>query len=482
MAMRAVGPTLYFCMMLQNYTKQNIIYMYSVRDTPASFVREIAPFVYETVGFDDKGITMDVDFVSGYTSFNTLRTCDFIFAYTLTQYKKVCIVESDLVIMKRMDDIFKLNTPAILSYQHHKRGNTFTHAINHNRKHTRSIDDSQLLKQCESGSGLNGGVMLFEPSETLFSTYVNSVKEVAKHTCKYPNEALFELVNKTYYNLPVKYNVSHYHTLRLDEMGITPSDVVIYHFNETEYKHLDTVKDKWLEKSENDANPKYRIKKLAIYHFRDTVFNPHHSHVNAILDKVESSKGISSSTSSASSTKPIPKEKEEPEPVIARMPEIRSIVGVRELSGEDSSSKDNTDEWIESYSKTHNRPYWYNVKTKETSWEKKPGPKIPVPELKKEGPVKETQLEYSKESGVVPVAVTDPSTKGKLENPPKTTDVWVKAMSTKYNREYWTNKITGQSVWEDPTKKGGRKRRRVTGKPSCALHTNTTRRRCSRNT
>ena len=433
---------LYFCMMLRNYTKQNIIYMYSLRDTPAAFVSEIAPFVYETIGFDDDTITVNVDYVSGYSSFNTLRTCDFIFAYTLTQYQKVCIVESDLVIMKRIDDIFKLNTPAILSYQHHKRGNLFTHAINHNRKHARTIDDSQLLKKCEGESGLNGGVMLIEPSEAMFNKYSTAIKEVAKHTCKYPNEALFELINNSYYNLPVKYNLSHYHTLRLDEMGISPSDVVIYHFNETEYKHLDTIKEKWLEKTENDTNPKYRVKKLAIYHFRDTVYNPHHLHVNAILRKLESDKSVATSVVSASLSTHKSKPEDKLEPV---------------------------DEWVESYSNTHKRPYWYNVKTKETSWEKKPAPKIPLPEKepdnknekespKKTSPVKkaspkketsenvtkETQLEYSKVHGIFPV--TDVTEKPKTEEPTKNADVWVKAMSSKYNREYWTNTITGKSV------------------------------------
>ena len=90
---------LYFCIMLKKYTTQNIIYMYSETDTPESFIKQIKPFVYKTVGFDDSGITYNVSFPSKYTSFNTLRTCDFIFAYKLVDYEKICIIESDLVIM-----------------------------------------------------------------------------------------------------------------------------------------------------------------------------------------------------------------------------------------------------------------------------------------------------------------------------------------------------------------------------------------------
>ena len=107
---------LYFLKMLRQYTKNDIIYLYSVNDTPEIFVESIRPFATEVVPYDDRGITYDVAFKSEYTNFNTLRTCNYIFAYTLTKYDTVCIIESDMVIMRDIDSIFSLRSPAALTY------------------------------------------------------------------------------------------------------------------------------------------------------------------------------------------------------------------------------------------------------------------------------------------------------------------------------------------------------------------------------
>jgi hypothetical protein len=74
---------LYFFIMLRKYTTNDILYLYSVTDTPKYFVDAVRPFVTDVVPYDDTGITYNVKFESGYTNFNTLRTCNFIFAYNL---------------------------------------------------------------------------------------------------------------------------------------------------------------------------------------------------------------------------------------------------------------------------------------------------------------------------------------------------------------------------------------------------------------
>ena len=96
---------LYFFKMLRQYTRNDILYLYSVNDTPPAFVEAIGPLVTSTIPYDDRKITYDVSFKSEYTNFNTLRTCNFIFAYTLEKYNKICIIESDMVIMKNLDPI-----------------------------------------------------------------------------------------------------------------------------------------------------------------------------------------------------------------------------------------------------------------------------------------------------------------------------------------------------------------------------------------
>lgn len=319
---------LYFCMMLQKYTRNNIIYMYSEMDTPRTFVTAIAPFVYRTQGFNDSGITYNVTFESKYESFNTLRTCDFIFAYKLIEYEKICIVESDLVIMGNIDSIFNLNSPSILCYRCGER------KLNQNLKNHSSKEE--ILAHCTDGSGLNGGVMLINPSEALFHEYVRAIPIIAMQKCKYPNEALFEFVNNTFYNLPVIYNLSHYHTLKLSKYGLNPNgeDILIYHFNETDFKHIDIIKDGWLKANENDpkVREKYRVRKIPINFFQETIYNPNKEQVNAIL--------LSLSHEKTSDTQ------------------------MKELAVKEES------DWVEGFSSKYQHPYWSNKKTGESVWEK----------------------------------------------------------------------------------------------------------------
>jgi lipopolysaccharide biosynthesis glycosyltransferase len=327
---------LYFCIMLKKYTSQNIVYMYSESDTPESFVQQMTPFVYKSIGFNDNGITYNVNFESKYTSFNTLRTCDFIFAYDLlTDYKKVCIIESDLVIMGNIDSIFELNTPSIICYKCGDQN------LNKNLRYT--SDKEQVIHSCDE-SGLNGGVMLIEPNKQIFNEYINSIPIIAKRGCKYPNEALFEYVNNVFNNLPVKYNLSHYHTLRLSNYGLNPDgrDILIYHFNETEFKHLDIIKDGWLKKNLSDpkVSSKYRVRKIPILHFEDTIYEPYKEQVNAILDKLQNQSKTQGVTS----------------------------VETKEVGTKEVGSKKS--DWVEAFSKTHQRPYWSNKKTGQSVWTK----------------------------------------------------------------------------------------------------------------
>lgn len=275
---------IYFCIMLGKYAHRDIdiVYMYSEIDTPNSFVHEIKPFVNKTVGFNDDGVTMNVpEFASQYKSFNTLRTCDFIFAYNLLEYDKICIVESDLVIMRCIDEVFNLHAPSILSYSEG------THA--NENKLVLSNKENALLN-CAEKSTLNGGVMVIEPSKTKFEECIAALPIIVQKGCKYPNEALFEYVNSTFYNLPVKYNMSHYHTLRMHEYGIRDyRDVSVFHFNETNFKHLDIVKDSWFRDNIKDpvVAKKYRIKRIPIEYFEHVFYYPNRDRVNHILTKID---------------------------------------------------------------------------------------------------------------------------------------------------------------------------------------------------
>jgi hypothetical protein len=273
---------LYFFRMLKKYTKNNILYLYSINDTPSSFVDAVRPLVHDVIPYDDKSITYDVKFKSGYSSFNTLRTCNFIFAYTLEKYDKICIIESDMVIMDNLDSIFNLNAPAVLTY----------YIGDKQLKTNARIKNTQeeVLAKCKDMGRINGGVMLIEPNMRLFETYKEKIQDVVKHTCKYPNETLFEYVNNSYFNMPIQYNLSHFFAKPhiITKYGLTKDEILVFHFNETKFKHIDIIKDpidesgiNWLENSD----PKYAIKKNAVLHYKDTVYDKH-PEISKIISKL----------------------------------------------------------------------------------------------------------------------------------------------------------------------------------------------------
>lgn len=273
---------MYFFRMLRKYTTHDIIYLYSVNDTPSAFVDAIQPLVTQTIPYDDRGITFDVTFASSYANFNTLRTCNFIFAYTLEQYETVCIIESDMVIMKPVDDIFELNAPAALTYY---IGDA---RLNYNDQVSNS--PSKVLIKCKEMGRLNGGVMLIKPSAALFRTYLSAITKVVDRNCKYPNETLFEYVNNVYYNLPIRYNLSHFLAKPeiIAKYGLAASDVRIFHFNETKFKHIDIIKNpvdennyNWFEAIKNE--PKYSVKRLPVVHYYSTVYEIHRPEIEGTM-------------------------------------------------------------------------------------------------------------------------------------------------------------------------------------------------------
>ena len=273
---------LYFFKMLRQYTRNDIVYLYSVNDTPAGFVDAVRPLVTEVVPYDDRGITYEVSFKSGYANFNTLRTCNFIFAYTLEKYNKVCIIESDMVIMKNIDAIFGLKAPAALTYLVGDRNVKYNDRV--------KTVEREVLEKCHDMGRINGGVMLIHPSAALFEEYKSKIVDVVQRECKYPNETLFEYVNREYYNLPIQYNLSHYLAKgqKLAEYRLSPSDIVVFHFNETKYKHIDIIKnpldengDNWLDIIRRDK--KYDVKKLPILHYKTTVFDKYRTVVEPMM-------------------------------------------------------------------------------------------------------------------------------------------------------------------------------------------------------
>jgi alpha-N-acetylglucosamine transferase len=241
---------IYTIIMLKQNSKNDIVYMYSINDTPKYFIEIIKKYCDNVVPYDDKGITYDIkNFKSLYEHFNTLRTCNFLFSYQLTQYKKICVIESDMIILKNIDDIFNLNTPSILTYYDIDK-------IMENYKI--NIDVKKDLEECSKKSYVNGGVLLLKPSITKFNESIKNIKNIIENNCIYPNETLFLITNKTIYNLPYKYNGVQFTLEKYsDKFKINMIDYLsIVHMNAKEHKHIDIIKDKWLNKLKNRKDKK----------------------------------------------------------------------------------------------------------------------------------------------------------------------------------------------------------------------------------
>ena len=265
---------LYFLLMLKKYTKNDIIFMYSINDTPDNYVKIIQNINVETIGYDDKNITYEINnFKSSYIHFNTLRSCNFIFAYQLIKYKKICIIESDMVITQNIDSVFELKTPSILYYQDGYNKNLNKRELNYKIEFNKN-EIKDKINKCSEKSEFNGGILLFKPSKVMYNKFLKSIKIIINNQCKYPNEMLFVYCQNKIYNLPVKYNLSHFY---LNNFPIKDK-ILIYHFNSVIYKPLDIIKDKYIDKIS-------KKKKEIILFFKKNVYDIYFKKINKLLSE-----------------------------------------------------------------------------------------------------------------------------------------------------------------------------------------------------
>jgi alpha-N-acetylglucosamine transferase len=262
---------IYTVLMLKNNTKYDIIYMYSINDTPQYFLDIMKKYCTKLIPYDDTNVTYDIkNFTSLYQHFNTLRTCNFLYAYKLTQYKKVCIIESDMIIMKNIDDIFLLKTPSVLTYYDETK-------VLENYKI--NIDINKNLTECSKKSNINGGVMLIKPSLAKYKQYLKNIKKIIEYKCIYPNETLFLMGNKYIYNLPFKYNGVKYYLDKYSHMfkiDITKYQSIV-HMNSKEHKHIDVIRDNWLNIIKKTKKTLYYF----ILYFKNNYYNKYQKDIDS---------------------------------------------------------------------------------------------------------------------------------------------------------------------------------------------------------
>jgi hypothetical protein len=263
---------LYFIINLKKFTKYEILYMYSINDTPIEYIKIIEKLNILCIKYDDANITYNIkNFSSQYARFNTLRTCNFIFAYNLIKYNKICIIECDMIITKNIDNIFDLNFPSILYYNEDMTKHDENYLLEKKTK-------KSILDLCTNKSEYNGGVLLIKPSIQMFNLYKKNIKMIINNNCIFPNETLFIYTNsKKIYNLPIMYNKSKYYLKRYSKYNSIFINY-IYHFN-SEYKHLDLIKDNYLDNVDD-------FQKNLLLYFKKNIYDINFKKVNKLLNSI----------------------------------------------------------------------------------------------------------------------------------------------------------------------------------------------------
>jgi hypothetical protein len=267
---------LYFLYLLRDNTLNSIVYLYSKNDTPIKFIKIINSLKLDilTIPYDDTNITYDIPFKSSYKVFNLLRTCNYIFAYKLIQFNKICIVESDMIITSNIDDIFNLNIPSIIYYPLEYKDINKNKLVNINKSLKKKI-----LQECHKESYTNGGVILFKPSLKIFDEFINNLKIIIENNCIYPSETLFLYTINNFYNLPIMYNMSHFFVPKYE----IKEEIRILHYNNYEWKPVDIIEDK----NFNISTMKNPLKKKILTYFKNKYYNKNKKKINEILRKLK---------------------------------------------------------------------------------------------------------------------------------------------------------------------------------------------------
>jgi hypothetical protein len=255
-------------------------------DTPPAFVDEMRPLVTSVKGYDDDGVLVNVPSAGKYSKFSALRTCNFMYAFNMTEYSKVCVIESDIVILKSINSIFKLRAPAIVTYRSHtKLGDSPIKATDNNER--RHLTTRLAKLTTEQKSDLNGGVVLLVPEPDKFMECMHSIKFIIEMQFPYPNESLFQYIFPIHRNLPIIYNLTHFNIHKINSSYyITKKSIVAVHFNETKYKHIDVVKSDELM-TELKTKSRYSCIAPVIEYFAENVFFPYEVDVETALERVK---------------------------------------------------------------------------------------------------------------------------------------------------------------------------------------------------
>lgn len=161
-----------------------------------------------------------------------------LYAWKLVQYEKVILLDTDILILKGIDDLFQLNVhlagvPALSIEEKAVFWDPPEpfEAEPLNESSWRNFTKPTRFEPYHSG--LNGGVLLLRPGLDTFGELATAVRHLRERTCCPTQEFIYRFfeLRGQYHRLPPVYNMRKLHKLS-DEEKVAWQEIKIYHFVE----------------------------------------------------------------------------------------------------------------------------------------------------------------------------------------------------------------------------------------------------------
>lgn len=230
--MRAVFPSLVLFEQLKNRNCSRGDHVLLLPESLNSMVGELfEEFGVRRMVYDDSHPLFPISYTVNHRS--TLKRDQMLWqklrAWNATNYKKVVLLDNDLLVMSKIDDLFDYNELSGVPQLYSGEKIMFWEP---------TVLD-QFVPISEQGElnsinrlGLNGGVMVIEPGEESFEELLNSAKLLTNRTCCPSQEFLFRHYQNIgkFNRLPKEYNARKLHKLSLKRAQV--QQIKLYHFVE----------------------------------------------------------------------------------------------------------------------------------------------------------------------------------------------------------------------------------------------------------
>jgi hypothetical protein len=262
--MLLMGNSQYFIgALITGYSLQqtNTIYDVVILVTPdvPEYQKQILRKVYDHVididyAIVDKKIIKDYDNNRFRDVFTKLKL------FTLIQYKKIIIMDIDMLVQKNMDHLFELKAPAACLRSH-----DLAHGEKINKNLIVDVDNKLI-------GGINGGLMLFEPNMKEYDAMIEDLQDAGNRVFKYIEQDYLSLrYADKWTNISFLYNFQFGLTDRAKKYK--NSDVYNLHYSSHIKPWQLIYETKYMERKIDDYNTNYYNIWMSLYKNIKKMFN-----------------------------------------------------------------------------------------------------------------------------------------------------------------------------------------------------------------